>query len=295
MTLRIGSVAFVALVLAGCFSSPPLVEDTSAGTDSSGTTGSAPSGTSVAGSTGSDSESATGTATPSSATEGSSSTGSGADSGSDSSTSEDNDAETTSSVEPAIVCPSFTDNFDEGDAFNPVWIPIDGESITVGDGEAVINVTADFNDEFARLQLLPEPNGLVGATARIEIGTPPPVEHVVTILWVQPSTSEDRITYMLANRGTEMRLEARLVPDMGSPVILNTAVWDPKMTWMQIREESGTLYFEASADGETFETIYDVENSIDVSSAFVGFVGNNGAPLDADVEVSVRTFEIICG
>ncbi len=176
-----------------------------------------------------------------------------------------------------------------------MWIPIDGESITVGTGEAIINVTAAFNDEFARLQLLPENNGLVGASVRIEIGTPPAVESAVIILWVQPTASDDRISYSLANRGEETRLEARLVPAVGPPTILNTEVWNPEQRWMQIREDEGTLYFEASTDGVTFDVVYQAANTIDVGSTFIGFVGNNGAPLEADTQVSVRTFEIECG
>ncbi len=132
--------------------------------------------------------------------------------------------------------------------------------------------------------------------SKTERGAPPQTDGVLLILWVEPHAGAGRIAYNLAHHGTEILLEARITPEVGSPSIVAETPWNPDtMHWLQLREDAGTLFFEASADGTTFDVIFEMPTPFDVSDAFVGFVGHNVLALPGDVEVSVRSFELECG
>lgn len=193
------------------------------------------------------------------------------------------------------VCPTFFDAFDD-EVEDPLWRQSFGASTSEVGGELVVAVTGEQNDEYVTMVVLPEDGGLAGGTMRIELGTIPVEEGVRTTLWVQPLSHAGRISYNLVDRGAGLRLEARITPEVGTPQVVETLDWDPTtMSWLQLREVDSTLYFEVSSDGAAFETFHEMKTPFDVSSAEVGFAGHNDLPLAVDVEVSVRTFEFICG
>lgn len=206
----------------------------------------------------------------------------------------DEESGTSTGPEPATVCPVFLDTFDV-DVIDLLWDQQSPESLSQGDGELQINVTGAVGDQFARVQVLPEANGLEGATARIEIGDAPAVDGVLLILWVQPLNNDGRIAFNLTHYGDQILLEARITPEVGPASIVATTPWTPEtMQWMQLREDAGMLFFEVSEDGSTFETVFEMPTPIDVSSAYIGFVGHNILQLAEDAQVSVRTFELMC-
>lgn len=192
------------------------------------------------------------------------------------------------------VCPIFFDAFDDG-IKDPLWRQSFPNSSSEIDDELVINVTGILNDEFVTMVVLPEGGGLQGSTMRIELGIPPADPGVRTTLWVSPTDGAGRISFNLAQRAAGPTLEARISPELGSPQIVATLEWDPLlMSWMQLREAEGMLYFEISSDGVSFETFHEMSTPFDVSSAEVGFAGHNDQALPGDVTVSVRTFEFVC-
>ncbi len=296
--MRTETMAVAALLgLSGCFSAlppetgsgdlAPTEAGTSGGVDSTGLTEDSTSGADDT--VGDDGVSTTGEGGSDSASSGRTSedTTTGGDTG------RTDDASTGSGAN--TVCPVFFDTFDDG-LEDLRWNQPYPGATNEADGESIITVTAATDDEFARMMVDPEMSGMEGATARFEIGTPPQTDGVLLILWVEPHAGAGRIAYNLAHHGTEILLEARITPEVGSPSIVAETPWNPDtMHWLQLREDAGTLYFEASADGTTFDVIFEMPTPFDVSDAFVGFVGHNVLALPGDVEVSVRSFELECG
>ncbi len=278
--------------MAGCFTEAPVAK-TAGDTDAS----SGPSTTEADTTTGADTgESNSGTATSATASE-SGDTGDGTDSGSGTTTGTDSGSDSSSDtgIPRPTVCPVFFDDFGD-EVIDRRWRQSFVESSAEIDGELVITVTGELNDQYVTMVVLPEEMGLEGGSMRLEVGTPPADLGVRTALWVQPTMNTGRIAFNLAERNGGPRLEARITPEVGSPQVLATLDWNPdSMSWLQLRESEGVLYFETSADGGTFETFYQMETPFDVSSAEVGFAGHNDLALPSDVEVSVRTFEFICG
>ncbi|MCH9684547.1 MAG: hypothetical protein K0V04_24135 [Deltaproteobacteria bacterium] len=218
---------------------------------------------------------------------------SGTDAGLD--TTADADTSSDSGVVRPTVCPTFFDTFDDG-AIDPRWRQSFPASTSEVDDELVIAVTGELNDEYVTMVVLPEDGGLEGATMRAELGTVPVELGVRTALWVQPTMGAGRIAYNLASRDAGLRLEARITPEVGSPQIAATLDWNPDtMSWLQLRETGGMLSFETSSDGVTFELFHQMPTPFEVDSAEVGFAGHNDLALPEDIELSVRTFEFVCG
>lgn len=186
------------------------------------------------------------------------------------------------------------DTFNDG-VEGPLWIQTNPASTFEEGGESIIALTPAPDDEFARMMVAP--GSFAGATMRIEVGTPPAGDGVFLILWIEESDGEGRIAYNLAQHGINLRLEARITPQAGPPgSILEETDWDPAtQQWLQLREDSGTLYFESSQDGALFEPVFEMPTPIGIDDVRVGFVGNNSVELPEPVEVSVRTFELECG
>ena len=280
------------LTAAGCFSDAPV--GTAGGPGSTG--GSAT--TSEAGTGGSGGITATGTDPSDSGTTSSGSDSGGTTQGTDTgleTTGSGSDSCSNSGRPRPTVCPTFFDAFDD-ETEDPLWRQSFGASTTEVGGELVIAVTGEQNDQYVTMVVLPEDGGLAEGTMRVELGTTPVEVGVRTTLWVQPLSNDGRISYNLVDRGSGLRLEARITPEVGSPQVLDALDWEAAtMNWLQLREAQGMLYFETSSDGVTFETFYEMTTPFDVSSAEVGFAGHNDLPLPVDVEVSVRTFEFICG
>lgn len=285
------------LTAVGCFSEAPL-GGTTAGTDASESEGTTTAGTGASGDTtaaGTD-QSTSGTAASASASE-SGETTEGTDTGSETTegTASGSDSSSDSGIPVPTVCPTFFDAFDDG-VKDPLWRQSFPASASEVDDELVITVTGAADDEYVTMVVLPEGGGLAGGTMRVELGTTPVEVGVRTTLWVQPLAGAGRISYNLASRSGGLRLEARITPELGSPYVDATIDWNPaSMLWLQLREADGTLYFETSTDGEMFEPFHDMPVPFDVSPAEVGFAGHNDLMLPNDVEVSVRTFEFICG
>lgn len=287
----------------GCFT-PSLSDDTDAATDSDTASSEGTGGT---GDVTSGADGMTGAATMAPTTMGGSSaadsdgTTGGVDDTSDDATASgptsDSESDVDSSSDGGLetVCPVFFDTFDS-DQIDLRWNKQSPESLSQANGEAIINVTGAFNDQFARFQALPETNGFLEGTARMEIGDPPPVDGILLIMWVQPLNNEGRIAYNLAHHGDEILLEARITPEVGLASIVDSTPWIPEtMQWMGLREQAGTLYFETSQDGVTYDVLFELPTPIDVSSAFIGFVGHNNLQLVDDHQVSIRSFELVCG
>ncbi len=192
------------------------------------------------------------------------------------------------------VCPMLIDRFEDG-VEEPYWIQSNPGSTFEAGGQSVIEVTAASNDEFARMMV--NPGSFEGGTMRLEVGTPPADDGVFMVLWIEQADGEGRIAYNLAQHGADLSLEARITSEAGPPgAILEEAPWDSvTQRWLQLREDAGTLYFEASEDGSTFGPVFEMPTPIGLADVRVGFVGSNSAPLADDVQVSVETFELFCG
>ncbi len=276
----------------GCFSDVEATTasaetESSSGPEGTTTTGAGPTSETTEGTTQAEASTSSDSGDTTLGADTGSGTTQGADTGSDSSSS--------SGEPPPMVCPVFFDTFDD-DVVDSRWSQSFIASTSEVGGELVINVTGALNDEFVTMVVLPEDGGLQGGTMRVEIGTAPTELGVRLSLWVQPTEGDGRISYNLAQRDQGVRLEARITPEVGSPQILSTLLWAPDtMQWLQLREEQGQLYFEFSADGESFETFFQTKTPFNVDSAEVGFAGHNDDELAEDVEVSVRSFEFICG
>lgn len=291
MLRQLPRVALVAsLTAVGCFSDAPV--GTGGGPGSTGGSGT----TSEAGTAGSGGITATSTDLSDSGTTSSGSDSGGTTEGTDTgSETTGSDSGSDSGRPRRTVCPTFFDAFDD-EIEDPLWRQSFGASTTEVGGELVIAVTGKQNDQYVTMVVLPEDGGLAEGTIRVELGTTPVEVGVRTTLWVQPLSNDGRISYNLVDRGSGLRLEARITPEVGSPQVLDALDWEAAtMNWLQLREAQGMLYFETSSDGVTFETFYEMTTPFDVSSAEVGFAGHNDLPLPVDVEVSVRTFEFICG
>jgi len=278
------------LTTAGCFSEPPVeqsTEETDSSTPSEGTATEVGSGTSVNATGGTEGKS--GTATSATAAD----TTDGTDTEHDTTSGGDSDSDT--GPLPPTVCPNFIDTFDDA-AIDPLWRQSFPASTSEVDGELFITVTGALNDEYVTMVVLPEGGGLEGGTMRVELGTTPADVGVRTTLWIQPTNSQGRISYNLVDRGAGLQLEARISPKVGGPQLAATLPWDPDtMGWLQLRETGGVLYFEVSNNGVAFELFHEMPTPFDVGSAEVGFAGHNDNGLPSDVEVSVETFEFICG
>ena len=276
---------------AGCFLEVPA----EVGTETNASTG---SGTGTSTGAGSSEDTGNGGTDPSVSTVAS------ADDSSDTTDGTDGDSGTTGSTGLATgsesgttgptVCPTFFDAFDDG-VEDSRWLQGFGSSSTEADGELSILVTGELNDEYVTMVVQPEGGGLEGGTMRLELGITPVDVGVRTTLWVQPIEHPGRISYNLVDRGAGPRLEARLSPKQGNPLVAAAIDWEPAMGWSQLREAEGTLYFETSGDGVTFEVFHEMATPFDLGLAEVGFAGHNDLALEEDVVVSIRTFEFICG
>lgn len=194
------------------------------------------------------------------------------------------------------LCPQFFDDFEDG-VENPVWIQAPNPASLEADGEWTINITAAGEDDFARM-MLPLEGGFEGATIRFEIGTPPSEDDVLLILWIQQNAGgAGRVAFNLIQRAGTLELEARVTSESGPPgFVVDSTTWDPKtQRWLQLREAAGTVHFEASSDGLAFEEVFVVEMPIGLDDVSVGFVGHNRTDLERDTEVSIRSFELLCG
>lgn len=289
------------LTAAGCVSEPAVSGsegETDSPNGSEGTGTATGSGTSL--NTTAVTESKSGTATSATTSE-SADTTEGTDTELETTTGTGSGSDSSSDTEPTTptVCPTFLDSFDDA-VKDPLWRQSFPASTSEVDGELVITVTGALNDEYVTMVVLPEDGrlegGLEGGTMRVELGAPPVDIGVRTTLWVHPTAHMGRISYNLVDRGSGLQIEARITPEVGAPQITATLEWDPDtMDWLQLRESGGVLYFETSTDGVTFELFHEMPTPFDVSSAEVGFAGHNDGELPNDVEVSVETFEFICG
>lgn len=194
-----------------------------------------------------------------------------------------------------MVCPIFFDDFADG-VEDPLWEQTFGDSTTEVGGAAVVNVTAAANDQFTRQMVDAGPAGLEGATARLEVGAAPQDEGVYLLLWASAKESAWRIAFQIGHYGNEISLQVRITDNNDEAMIVSSVEWDPvDHHWLQLREETGNLYFEASDDGTNFTTVFTTPTTFDVTDALVGFVGFNNLALGNDVQVSVETFELMCG
>lgn len=281
------------LVLAGCFAEIVDIDtdgvepttSTSTGLTGATTTGSGTSGTGPSSTAAGEDSGSTGPAA----------TTIGEDSTSGSGSSGPGDTSTGSSTGGLpSVCPALLDTFDDG-IEDPLWIQTNPGSTFEEGGESIINITPPADDEFARMMVAP--GDFAGSTMRIEIGTPPAADGVFMILWLEQSDGEGRIAYNLVQHGNDLRLEARITTEAGPPgSILEETDWNPTtQQWLQLREEAGTMHFESSQDGAAFDPVFEMPTPIGVGDVRVGFVGHNNVELDAPAQVSVRTFELLCG
>ncbi len=282
------------LVLPGCFEELVDLDTDGAGTSSTGPGGSGPTDPTVASASSSSGDVlSTSTSGPGSTGSGSTTFGDDSSSGTGSTSEGDSSSGSSTGGVPS-VCPVLFDTFDDG-AENALWIQTNPASTFEEGGQSIINITPAPDDEFARMMVAPGP--FTGATMRVEVGTPPADDGVLLILWIEQQDGEGRIAFNLAQHGTDLRLEARITSEAGPPgAIFDETDWNPAtQPWLQLREDSGTTYFEASQDGVAFDTVFQIPNPIGLDDVRVGFVGHNNVELAEAVQVSVETFELICG
>ncbi|MBV1860126.1 MAG: hypothetical protein KUG77_17060 [Nannocystaceae bacterium] len=274
--------------MAGCFEVPNATAGSSAGGMIDTT-----SGVSVSDST-SGSQSSTGPTTDGSSTSPDPS-GSETSVPSTGTQSADSSSDSTSGEVTSMACPIYSDDFEDG-VVDPLLIQTNAIWTTEAAGASVITLSPEPDDVFPRVMVDAGPAGLQGATARIEVGTPPQEDGVHLILWVESRETNWRVAFRLAHYGDEILLQARITGESGPGQVLASSEWSPREhRWLQLRESDGTMYFDVSQDGTTFTSLFELPTTFDVSDALIGFVGNNNLPLDGEVEVSVEAFELLCG
>lgn len=248
-------------------------------------------------------ESTTDSGAATSTDDGSDDSTSAADEGStsvgDATTSEGSDATDGSTGEPTTTgvdlgpCPAFSDAFDDG-VLDPLWNTPYPEAITEQDGEAIISITAAPGDQFARFMLAP-PTGFEGASARVEVGTPPSLPGSQMLLWLARGDGSSSLAFAINITETAEELNVTFDDEGSISSLASIAYVEASHRWLAMREQDGTLFVEASADGVTFAVVAELAVPFDLSDAQVGVVGTNWGALANATEVSARTFELECG
>lgn len=291
--VRVLALISLATVAACADSSGALSEaDTEAGGDTG--TGPADSSTSSASSeAGAEETSTTGTSDPTDAgsTTGetaSDATGTGLDSDGSSSGSSSGD----SSGGDTAVCAVFVDDFEDG-VFDPIWDLSYPSSLSEDDGEAVLSLTSPEGDQYPRLTLVPQ-GGLVGASVRMEAGALLPPEFGTQINLIVGGDEGDNIAFSI-NHTEQLELQITTQLDNGGFDVQQLAAYDPvDHAWLQVREDEGVLYFETSADGESFSLFHQMANPFELDAARIGIAATNWDPIADAVNVSARSFEFHC-
>ena len=138
--------------------------------------------------------------------------------------------------------------------------------------------------------------GFEGGTVRLEVGDSPALGGVSLAISVEQLVGDGQVSFTLVRHEGTRRLEAHVTGDAGPPsMLVDEMDWLPtSQQWLQLREESGTLYFEASDDGVTFSTLFETGTPIDLTEVRVGVVANNSLLVADDTQVSVKSFELRC-
>lgn len=205
------------------------------------------------------------------------------------------DGTTDTSADPG-PCPSFVDDFEDG-VLGALWSTPYPAAISEQGGAAVISITPEAADQFARLMLSP-PSGFIGASARLEVGTVPTEVGSQMLLWLTSGNDSGSIAMAInvTNDGTELNVTQDDGLGMpGSIVTVSSIPYDiASHQWLAVTEADGVLTFQTSADGTSFATFVDVSAEFDLEQAEVGVVGTNWGELPAPTQVSAESFEIDC-
>ncbi len=221
---------------------------------------------------------------------GSDSTGTGADESSSGSTSGDSSGGETG--DSLSLCPLFVDDFEDG-SFDPIWDLSYPSSLSEENGEAVLTLTSPQGDQYPRLTLQPL-GGLVGASVRMEAGALLPPEFGTQINLIVGGAQGDNIAFSI-NHTAQLDLQITTQLDDGDFDVQQLSAYDPvNHAWLQIREDAGVLYFETSADGESFSIFHQIASPFELDAARVGIAGTNWDPITNLVDVSARSFEFQC-
>lgn len=190
------------------------------------------------------------------------------------------------------VCPTFFDDFEDA-AEGPRWIQSDPGFTSESDGLLRFDITPP--DDIFALMLL-DPGSFENASMRMEVAEAPAHDGVFLMLWIEQAVGLGRIAYRVAQREGALLLEARITSEEGGfGVVVEATDWDPVAHhWLQLRDEDGALFFEASPDGEEFTTVFELGMQMALDDVLVGFAGFNNEVVPEDVEVSVDAFGLDC-
>lgn len=271
-----------AIAVAGCFSSPPDVDDgdstdstgTSAPTTSPATTGT----TEVSGST----------VDPSGATTTGSETTSPGTSDSDSSTGLGQESGSTetgpSSSSGGAMCPTYADSFDNAE-LDAGWIQTQPESISVSDEGLNLIATVQTGD-FVSVRR--DGLDLNTATVTFELGTAPTSDSTQLLLNAfNPNNA--RILMIVQNDTIVMRRS-----DGTEPLyeIASTPLDPVAHQWLRFDIQAPTVLLQASADGNEWTTLHTETIDYDYAASSVGASVSNFAALKQPETVTLASFEL---
>ncbi len=187
----------------------------------------------------------------------------------------------------------FVDDF-EDESFDANWDLSYPSSLSEENGEAVLTLTSPDGDQYPRLTLEPL-GGLIGASARMEAGALLPPEFGTQINLIVGGDVGDNIAFSI-NHTDQLDLQVTTQLDNGNFDVQQLSAYDPvNHAWLQVREDEGVLYFETSADGESFAIFHQIEVPFELDAVRVGIAATNWDPITNPVNVSARGFEFECG
>ena len=156
----------------------------------------------------------------------------------------------------------LTDDFDDGDVDDPRWgysFAAMGTSRREVDGALVLSIEADAGNAFVG-SMTPDTYDLRGQHVRVEVLQ---TGGRFTTLEVR-----DPLDAYAQLRVADAELQARTSAAGEAPTTEAGIAYDPGVhRWWQLREQEGVLYWETSADGQTWSQLHATTIPLDASNA----------------------------
>jgi hypothetical protein len=212
----------------------------------------------------------------------------GESSASTSTTTETTGVEESSST-GADACPSFADDFEDGD-IDPAWTTMSGEFVTEANGELTFALTPELDQVYPGV--IQYGFDFASGWVRMRVGLPPSsdAERMYLALSVDPEFTE--VVYVMIE-GSIVYARYELT---GEFVDLGALQFSPEeYAWLQIRGDGDDVVFEVSADASTFVEVAIVPTPFPLLDTTIVVAATNFAELPMATSVSVTDVELCEG
>jgi hypothetical protein len=194
-----------------------------------------------------------------------------------------------SSSTGAEACPSFADDFEDGD-IDPAWTTMSGEFVTEANGELTFALSPELDQVYPGA--IQYGFDFASGWLRMRVGLPPgsDAERMYLALSVDPEFTE--VVYIMIE-GSIVYARYELT---GEFVDLGALEFSPEEhAWLQIRGDGDDVVFEASADASTFVEVATVPAPFPLLDTTIVVAATNFAVLPMTTYVSVTDVELCEG